>query len=673
MIRIRVKDTGRMPSLAIGGALSTLDIRQIKAIGGVHRSRDYEEGRSDDTRYYGKPHYELPLPLIKRLFVSNGTTNIPSFMIHWQDYVMPSSLGVRNRTSGSAEGTSAHLDDSDTQANRDLMLRLRNFYIEEDAVTLYKKWEMFEGKLKLLKENNEELIDSILSYNKIQDSFFARPPKIHQKAGIAFFLLCNFYGVNHILLFDEMRTGKTLQAINIARILIEQQKIDGCLIVVPNTIKRIWEGELLLDAPVQGCFSLIIEGAKTDKAALWRQRAFFHIVNYESARADIDYMLAYDKYMNLGKGYMLIGDEAHKIKNPKSLQAKAILKLHPKYSIFMTGTPVANRPEDAFTMADFVSPGILGGNIFEFTENFCVRGGDSGKEIIRYENLDEVKHRLARISMRRLRKDTMFDKKTRETRKGTLEGSQKQYYEQMRDQLFVELLTDTNITAIKARNKLVQTLRLSQICDGYLSDNPSNNHWLKENWKFKEIDEFLDEYLDDIGKVVLWTRFVPVVKTLYNRYQKYGATYICGEVKDTQHNPARTNAMYKFQQNPDCRVMVAQINSAGLGLGFQPATFAIFLDKWWSPAPNGQAEDRILGIKNPVPVTIISLVTEGCIDERWEYILERKKSWANLITGDEDGEIAEIDQDTDKDTLLYLLSPEKETETYKKRLEDKWN
>jgi len=384
-------------------------------------------------------------------------------------------------------------------------------------------------------------------------------------------------------------------------------------------------------------------------------------------------MLEYDRRMGAGNGYMLICDEAHKIKNPDALQAKAILKLRPKYSILMTGTPVVNRPEDAFTMADFVSPGILGGNLFEFMENFAVRGGYSGKEIIRYENLDEIKYRLARLSMRRLRKDIMFDKKNRETRTGTLEGSQKQSYEQMRDQMFVELVTDTNISGIRARNKLVQTLRLSQICDGYLSDKPDNNNWLKENWKFKEIDEFIEEYLDDIGKVVLWTRFVPVVKALYNRYAKYGSTYICGEVKDTPSNPARTNAMYKFQTDPNCKVMVAQINSAGLGLGFQPATFAIFLDRWFSPAPNGQAEDRILGIKNPVPVTIIDLVTEGCVDERWQYILARKKSWADSITGDESDEIGEIAQDADKELLLYLLSPEKESEIYKKRLEDKWS
>jgi SNF2 family DNA or RNA helicase len=645
-----------MPSLAIGGALSFSEQNSIKSIGGVIRSKQYEESKGNDFNYYNKPHSEIPLPLIKRLFVDNGVTRSPLFMKAWEDNVLPLSLG-----------------DEDTEESRLLRLKLRNFSIDEEAVVLYKRWELFESKLEKLKNNDVELINAILYSQGIEDSFFARPPKIHQKAGIAFFLLLSIYGINHALLFDEMRTGKTLQAINIARILIEKRLIDGCLIVVPNTIKRVWHKELSLDAPVQGCFTIIIEGNKLEKKSKWEQRAFFHIVNYESARADEEYLLKYDKFMGAGKGYMLICDEAHKIKNPDALQSRVIMKLKPKYSLFLTGTPVANRPEDAFTMTDFVSPGLLGGNIFEFIENFAVTGGYSGREIIRYENLDEVKYRLGRVSMRRLRKDIMFDQKVRQTRVGELKGEQLKCYEQMRDEMLVSLLTDYGeMSALTARNRLVQTLRLSQICNGYLSSKPTDVKWLNENWKFKEIDEFLEEYLDDIGKVVLWSRFVPTVKALHKRYQKYGAVYISGEVKDTASNPARTNAMYKFQQDPSCKVMVAQINSAGLGLGFQPATFAIFLDRWWSPAPNSQAEDRILGIKNPVPVTIIDLVTDGCIDERWKYILERKKSWADIITGDLPDDFV-VDQDVDKQLLLYLLAPAKDAEEYKRRMEEGWN
>jgi len=229
-----------------------------------------------------------------------------------------------------------------------------------------------------------------------------------------------------------------------------------------------------------------------------------------------------------------------------------------------------------------------------------------------------------------------------------------------------ELLNDDGEwTATTATHKLTQILRLQQITSGFVSNIAGDAVWFDEgdNWKFKELDEFIDEYLDDIGgKLVLWSRFVPPIETLMERYERYGATCIYGAVKDQE----RFNRMHMFQTNPDCKIMIGQILSASLGLGFQPATFAIFLDKWWSPSANKQAEDRIVGIKNPVPVTIISLVTEETIDERMEWILDQKLEWASNITGDDK---TDIDLPVlDKNTLLYLLAKPDEAMKYREAI-----
>jgi SNF2 family DNA or RNA helicase len=263
----------------------------------------------------------------------------------------------------------------------------------------------------------------------------------------------------------------------------------------------------------------------------------------------------------------------------------------------------------------------------------------------------------------------MFDSKVRQNIVTPMQGEQLIAYENMRDLLFASIVNDKEMTTITVANKLVQSLRLTQISDGYVSPNPANVNWLKDNWKFRAIDEFIDEYMEDIGnKLVIWSRFVPVVKALYDRYAyRYGATYICGEVKGEE----RSERMYRFQEEGDCKIMVAQINSAGLGMGFQPATFEIFVDKWWSPAPNLQAEDRILGVRNPVPITVISLISQDSIDERWEYILSRKKQWADHITGDISVDI-EAPPKFDRDTLLYLLAPAKDAEKFRQALEEKW-
>lgn len=662
-----------MPSIAITGGLSHDQENQLKAIGAVRRSKN-QGGNSPLLE--ARAHYELPLPIAKRLFKPNGykiddksaddfqskdlldnksmTYNPPSFMSGWESKIITQEM----------------LDEMDSDnPSKELMQKLmllRSFNIDQDAIDMVEDWEMFEQELMTLKAMDMEFINRVLNRNGIHDDWWARTPKPHQKAGMAFFLLSFEYGVGHICLFDEMRTGKTLQATCIARWLLERKLIKRVLVICPNTIKRVWQNELCADAPLHGIFSIIPEGSKQEKQNLWRDKAYFWIINYECARSDKNYM---DYWCQVTDDeYLLIVDEAHKVKNPEAKQSQAILDLTPKFSVFMTGTPVANRPEDAFSMADFVSPGILGASYYDFFEQFATKGGYSGKDVIGYKNLNEVKHRLARLSMRRKRADIMFDSKVRQSLSQPLQDDQLTAYESMRDLLFASVVNDDSMTTVSVNNKLVQSLRLTQICDGYVSSNPSDVNWLKKNWKFEALDEFVEDYLDDVGKLVIWSRFVPVVKTLCDKYAyTYGATSIYGDVKGEE----RTNRMYKFQQDPDCRIMVAQINSAGLGMGFQPATFCIFVDKWWSPASNLQAEDRIVGIMNPVPVTVISLVSADCIDERWEYILSRKKEWADEITGDTNTDVSAPPK-FDRDTLLYLLAPAKDAEKFKNALEAKW-
>ncbi len=642
-IVIKLKDTGRMPSIALfGSGVGYYEGKAVEQLGGFYNAKGAERNANQPTEYRLMAHYEVPAPLTKRLFEGNGDNSMPPFMDGWQD----------------------HVDTFDYEtATPSQMESIKGFRVDDKAADFYKKYQRYEEVLKLLKENDEEQIQKILAHAGIDDGFFTRKPFPHQRSGLAFFLSSLYLlGCGHICLFDEMRTGKTHQAINIAKWLFREKKITGCLVIVPNTIKRVWMNEFQIDDPEHSWLSTIVEGSKFEKRQRWMNFGLIWIVNYEGARADKEELLTWQERMS-SKGWLLICDEAHKLKNIQSQQSQVVLDLKPTYSIFMTGTPVANRPEDAFAMADFVCPGILGKDVVSFQQRFATKGGYGGKQIVGYKDLDEVKYRMARLSMRRLRKDIMFDQTIYQIRNGDLSGKQLTAYQEMRDMLMAELTKDTGEwTVVKARSHMTKVMRLLQITSGYLSPDPSNVSWFDENWKFTELDEFIEEYLDDIGKLVIWSRWVPVIEQLEKRYQRHGAVSIYGQVVDTAKHPERTERMYRFQQNPDCKIMVAQILSASLGLGFQPATFAIFTDFWWSPHLNKQAEDRILGIKNPVPVTIIKLVTPDTIDERLQFILGQKSEWAASVTGDVKEEI-ELPM-IDKATLLYLLSKPEEARKY---------
>lgn len=622
-LTIDLKPTGRMPCIGIRGSLMFTDEADLRKVGAVYRSKArYDAAWGIEWQ---RSHWDVPAPMLKRFFEGNGTVRQPA------------------------------------------LLRSNRTTITREAASFYRAWRQFEKTFKLIKEGDEATVNHILKQAGLADGFFSRPPlphlraglASHQRAGMAFFLESMKLGSGHVCLFDEMRTGKTFQVIHIAKYLLERNLINAVLVIVPNSIKRVWMEELQYDVPKYALFSNIIEGTKSKKRKLWESSGIFYIVNYESARADRLVMGEWEQRKLANGGYMLICDEAHKLKNPQALQTKAILSLQPLYSVFMTGTPVANRPEDAFTMSNFVCPGILGRDLWNFREQFAVKGGYKGKQVIGYKNLGEVKYRLARISMRRKRADIMFDKVLYQTRTGQLKGVQKKAYESMRERLFAEVMNeDGDWTTAKANTGLSKALRLYQISDGYLSPEPDTNVWFDENWKTVELDTFISDYLDDIGKLVIWSRFVPPIEMLTERYAKYGAVKIRGAMKKGE----AVDNMYRFQRDPDCRIMVANILSAE-GKGFQPATFAIMYDKWLSPHMNQQARDRIVGIKNPVPVTIISLVTEKAIDERVEVLLEKKKAFSDTILGDSAGDIQLPVMD--KKTLLYLLATPREAEKYR--------
>lgn len=658
----------RTPSLGIKGGVQMWDEDYIMRLGGSFRRRD-----DDADTAWRRSHFEVPAPLMSRMFENNPDIDRPSFMNDWQRFV------------------TYELDEYD-----DLPKDWATMQVTEDIVNFYKDWRHFEDDLELIKDGNINLIETILSRHSIDDKFWGRTPiasqdetkASHQKAGVAFFLRSLEIGGGHICLFDEMRTGKTKQAIDIARYLLKKNLIRRVLVICPNSIKRVWQNELILDAPDYGWLSTIIEGTKAKKERAWKSLGFFYIINYEGARADKEFMMDWQD-AHAKDGWMLICDESHKIKNPLAKQTKAIMGLNPDFSILMTGTPVANRPEDAYCMTDFVCSGILGGSLEQFYRRFATRGGYTGKSVTGYHDLDEITYRLERISMRRKRKDVMFDITIKQDRIGELVGDQKKAYEKMRDELWAEIQNaQGDWTTAKAQNGLVKVLRLQQITSGYLpkieAENPLEQMllknlgntqmrsrttqtkddvvWFDDNWKLKELDEFIDEYLDDIGKLVIWSRYIPPLEMLYYRYQKHGSELIRGGMK----SDAIFDSMNHFNTDPECKIMVCNILSSE-GKGFPAADFHWFWDKWWSPHLNKQAEDRTQGVATigaEKPTTVISAITKDAIDERLEYILRTKQDWSDQMLGDTNGDIKIPIMD--KNSLLYLIAKPEEADKYKK-------
>jgi SNF2 family DNA or RNA helicase len=56
----------------------------------------------------------------------------------------------------------------------------------------------------------------------------------------------------------------------------------------------------------------------------------------------------------------VILDEATAIKGFKAKRSKKVKALDPEFAVALTGTPLENRPEEVYSIMEFVCPGYLG-------------------------------------------------------------------------------------------------------------------------------------------------------------------------------------------------------------------------------------------------------------------------------------------------------------------------
>lgn len=144
------------------------------------------------------------------------------------------------------------------------------------------------------------------------------------------------------------------------------------------------------------------------------------------------------------------------------------------------------------------------------------------------------------------------------------------------------------------------------------------------------MEDILDDYVLETGsKLVIFARFRAEIAAIENTLRKKGIPYgsIYGDVPQAE----RGKIVDDFQQNPETKVFVAQIQTAGLGITLHAASMAVFYSIDYNYANYAQALARIHRIGQHNPVTYIHLLVEDSIDDKVLAALENKEDIAKSI------------------------------------------
>ena len=429
------------------------------------------------------------------------------------------------------------------------------------------------------------------------------------------------------LLADEMGLGKTVQAVAACELLRRTRDIRRVLVISPASLKGEWEEQI---AKFTDLSSHIIQGPRAKRLQQYSGRGFFFLANYEQVRPDVEEInttLAPD---------VIILDEAQRIKNWQTKTATSVKRLKSPYAFVLTGTPVENRIDEIYSIAEFLDPHIFG-PLFRFNRDFYQL--DEKGRAIGYKNLDRLHERLQHILLRRRKHDV----------EGELPGRTVNTY-------FVPMHKEQALRYEEYESKVARLARMAQnrplrkeemerlqrylACMRMLCDTPYIlDQSCRISPKLKELGNILPEMMEDGDhKIIIFSEWERMLQLVREQADELGLGYAwhTGSVPQTQ----RRGEIRRFKTDPDCRLFLST-DSGSVGLNLQVADVVINLDIPWNPARLEQRIARAWRKHQKRPVQVVNLVSEGTIEHRMLSLLEQKRALAEgVVDGQGEKEMA---------------------------------
>lgn len=401
----------------------------------------------------------------------------------------------------------------------------------------------------------------------------------YQRAGIAYAL-----DKRACLIADEMGLGKTIQALGLFNL---SAPCSTALVVCPKSVLLNWEREFLQ----------------------WRVgHLSMRFINYD--RLD---KLDFDETWDL-----VIFDEAQYLKNPAAKRTKLAFQIKTKRTLFLTGTPILNRPIELWPMLQRLDPLDLGRDKWAFGRRYCgLRQIWAGRKQVwdwsGASNLDELQEKLrSKCMVRRLKADVLKE----------LPAKRRQ---------IIPLDHSGAAKLLEAERKLAREVgfeemarRLENGSTVGMTEMSKVRHELGLAKVDKAIDHITD-LLESVGKVVVFAHHRDVIASLFKELSAFKVALIHGGTTGA----ARQQAVDDFQSPSGARVLIGQIQAAGVGITLTAASTVVFVEQDWVPGNMAQAEDRCHRIGQKESVLVQYLVFDESLDANMANTLINKSRVAD--------------------------------------------
>jgi SNF2 family DNA or RNA helicase len=436
---------------------------------------------------------------------------------------------------------------------------------------------------------------------------------------------CVHFGVarERVYIGDAMGSGKTLQAIATCKYFEDDWPV---LIVCPSILRNTWKNELQkwIGAAEEDIY--IVHSSKSLKKVTPAHK--FLIVSYSLIAKTV-----VEAYLKKTNYQVVILDEAHYIKSPKSKRSKAAIRIvdTSKIRILLSGTPFSY-PCEMYQQIKALHPCIypgyfnyrLGrpkpGEKLMFANRYCHpekkwQGRISRWSLQGYDRSEELNAVLSTFMIRR-RKETILPHLPKKVRSCmVLDPLKKKEYSEISELLKSE--------KSESRTSFMASFRLT--C----------------KYKIPHVLKFIKKYIvDDLLKadpslcVLIFSHHKlmrEAVEDLLTKEKSVPFFSIYGGVS----NEKRGEFEHDFQNTSKYRCGVLSIQAACTGLTLTRASVVVFTELLFGPDIMFQAEDRVHRISQTSNVNIFYLISPKTTDDiNWGLIKKKERESSNILDGE---------------------------------------
>ncbi|MBC6478430.1 MAG: DEAD/DEAH box helicase [Hormoscilla sp. GM7CHS1pb] len=443
------------------------------------------------------------------------------------------------------------------------------------------------------------------------------------------------------LLADEVGLGKTIEAALICKEYFARGQIQSLLVLTPASLVSQWQSELAEKFAID-TVTTDDKHLQQDLTEFWTEHPRM-VASLNTAKSGKHFPLVTGRSWDL-----VIVDEAHHLKNRRTLNWKLVNSLSKRFILMLTATPVQNSLVELYNLLTLLKPGLLQTEA-AFKREYVSRNGRVPK------NPEKLRQLMREVMIRNTRAlvDVKLPQRFASTISVTPSASEQKLYQDLTDFLrsredILDKLSRTNLLMRAGSSPLALADSLKNLTKRLEIDDLKT--FTRRAAQIEKAKALIDLLKQSKQKTLVFTTYRATSSYLAKTLEQANIPY--AEFLGSMTLKQKDAAIAAFRDTVP--VPIAS-ETGGEGRNIQFANAIVNYDLPWNPMKIEQRIGRLHRIGQTQEVFIFNFCLKDSIEEYILKVLHDKINMFELVVGEIETIIGNVDEELDFSEVVMGL------------------